>query len=149
MEKVEKIFGSGNAKTRCIAVATYPFFNQARRKSIRRPVEPHKSMGDMMPVMQEKKEVPKPEVEVMEKTDTLEEEDTPWRLILYNDEEHTFEEVINQLIKALGCSVSKAEELTWKVHSDGKAVVFEGTFEECLKINSVLQEIELITEIKG
>ncbi|MEX0994776.1 MAG: ATP-dependent Clp protease adaptor ClpS [Balneolaceae bacterium] len=100
-------------------------------------------------IMQEKKESPKPEVEVLEKTDTEEEEETPWRLILYNDEEHSFEEVINQLIKALGCSVSKAEELTWKVHNDGKAVVYEGTFEECLRINSVLQEIELITEIKG
>lgn len=102
-------------------------------------------------VMQEKKGAPRPEVEVMEEaaSETHEEEDTPWRLILYNDEEHTFDEVINQLIKALGCNVSKAEELTWKVHNDGKAVVFEGTFEECLKINSVLQEIELITEIKG
>ena len=28
---------------------------------------------------------------------------TPWRLILYNDEVHTFEEVIQQLIKALKC----------------------------------------------
>ncbi len=75
--------------------------------------------------------------------------DTPWRLILYDDDVHTFDEVINQLIKALGCSQSKAEEITYKVHFEGKAIVFEGTFEECLKINSVLQEIQLVTEIKG
>jgi ATP-dependent Clp protease adaptor protein ClpS len=96
-------------------------------------------------LMQEKVPAKEKEVEVAVEEDT----DTPWHLILYNDEEHTFDEVINQLIKALGCSVSHAEELTWKVHNDGKALVYEGTFEECLKINNVLQEIELITEIKG
>jgi ATP-dependent Clp protease adaptor protein ClpS len=90
-----------------------------------------------------------PDVEVLELTEEEEATDTPWRLILYDDDIHTFDEVINQLIKALGCSVSHAEELTLKVHNDGKATVFEGSFEECLKINAVLLEIQLITEIKG
>jgi len=91
----------------------------------------------------------KPEVEVLVLEEEKEQEQTPWRLILYDDEIHTFDEVINQLIKALGCSVSVAEDLTYKVHNEGKATVFEGSFEECLKINSVLQEIQLVTEIKG
>ncbi len=99
--------------------------------------------------MQEKKALPKIEVDVLVEEKTEENLDNPWRLILYNDEEHTFDEVIFQLVKALGCSVGHAEELAWKVHNDGKAIVYEGTFEECLKINGVLQEIELITEIKG
>ena len=100
---------------------------------------------------QVKPKQPDTEVEVLEKEDVEEEEeiDTPWRLILYDDDIHTFEEVINQLLKALGCSKAKAEELTYKVHNDGKATVFEGSFEECLKRNSVLQEIQLVTEIKG
>ncbi len=102
-----------------------------------------------MILMQEKKPAPGKDVEVAVEEATEESIDTPWRLILYNDEEHTFDEVINQLIKALGCSVQHAEELAWKVHNEGKATVFEGRFEECLKVNSVLQEIELITEIKG
>lgn len=90
-----------------------------------------------------------PETDVLEKTEDEEELDTPWRLLLYDDDIHTFDEVINQLIKALGCSVSKAEKLTMQVHNEGKALVYEGKFEECLKINSVLQEIQLVTEIKG
>jgi ATP-dependent Clp protease adaptor protein ClpS len=90
-----------------------------------------------------------PDVEVMEETEEKDALNTPWRLVLYDDDIHTFEEVINQLIKALGCSVAKAEKLTMKVHTEGKATVFEGSFEECLQINSVLQEIQLITEIKG
>lgn len=75
--------------------------------------------------------------------------DTPWRLILYNDDIHTFDEVINQLIKAIKCSISEAESIAITVHNEGKAIVFEGSFEECLRINSVLLEIQLITEIKG
>ncbi|MEX0661495.1 MAG: ATP-dependent Clp protease adaptor ClpS [Balneolaceae bacterium] len=101
--------------------------------------------------MQMEKKVPKeaPETEVLEETEEEEEITTPWRLILFDDDIHTFDEVNNQLIKALGCSVSEAEEMTKKVHEEGKAQVYEGLFEECLKINSVLQEIQLVTEIKG
>jgi len=90
-----------------------------------------------------------PGVETEEQTEVEDSVDTPWRLILFDDDIHTFDEVIHQLIKALGCSVEKAKEMTYKVHNDGKALVYEGAFEECLKINSVLQEIQLITEIKG
>ncbi len=78
-----------------------------------------------------------------------EEIDKPWQLILYNDDVHSFDEVILQLQKALSCSLEEAEELTVTVHTKGKAVVYQGTFEECFKRNSVLQEIQLITEIKG
>ncbi len=98
---------------------------------------------------QEAKPEKAPDIDVLEQTEEDESIDTPWRLILYDDDVHTFDEVINQLVKALGCSKPKAEELTHKVHFEGKATVFEGSFEECLKINSVLQEIQLITEIKG
>jgi len=99
--------------------------------------------------MEEKSPKKAPEVEVMDMPEEKEAEDTPWRLILFDDDVHTFDEVINQLIKALGCKVEKAEEITLKVHNEGKALVYEGAFEECLKINSVLKEIQLVTEIKG
>lgn len=91
------------------------------------------------------------DVEVVEeeKEEEKEKDNTPWRVILFDDDIHTFEEVINQLVKALGCSTSHAEKLTFKVHNEGKAEVFEGSFEECFKVNGVLKEIQLITEIKG
>jgi len=90
-----------------------------------------------------------PDTDVLEETEEEESLDTPWRVILYDDDIHTFDEVINQLIKALGCSVQQAEKFTLQVHNEGKATVYEGSFEECLKVNSVLQEIQLVTEIKG
>lgn len=98
------------------------------------------------PGSQEKKS---PKVEVLELEKEEEAEDTPWRVILYDDDVHTFDEVIEQLIKAIGCSPSRAEELTMKVHNEGKANVYEGTFEECFQVNAVLKEIQLVTEIKG
>ncbi len=73
----------------------------------------------------------------------------PWTLTLFDDDIHTFDEVIHQLIKALGCDPQTAEEITVTVHNSGSAVVFEGPFEECLQINAVLVEIQLITEIRG
>lgn len=92
---------------------------------------------------------PTPETEVAVEEEEEERLDEPWRVILYNDEIHTFDEVINQLIKATGCSSGKAEELAWKVHTEGKAMVFEGSFEECFRVQAVLREIQLVTEIEG
>ena len=90
-----------------------------------------------------------PEIDVLLEEETEEHVDAPWRVILYNDEIHTFDEVISQLIKATGCDVGRAEELAWKVHTNGKAAVYEGTFEECFRVQGVLREIQLVTEIEG
>ncbi|MDQ7053486.1 MAG: ATP-dependent Clp protease adaptor ClpS [candidate division KSB1 bacterium] len=35
----------------------------------------------------------------------------PWKVILYNDDIHTFDEVILQLRKATGCSDAEAERI--------------------------------------
>ena len=93
--------------------------------------------------------MPAPEREVV--TDVVEEDrvDDPWRVILYNDDIHTFEEVILQLIKATGCSTTHAEKIAWTVHLEGKALAFQGSFEECFRVQGVLREIQLVTEIEG
>lgn len=70
------------------------------------------------------------------------------KVILFNDEWHTFEEVTAQIIKAIKCSQSEAEALTWEVHSKGKACVFSGEMHECLRVSSVLEEIQLHTQIE-
>jgi ATP-dependent Clp protease adaptor protein ClpS len=90
-----------------------------------------------------------PDVLVAEEEEVSEKFNTPWRVILYNDDVHSFEEVIMQLIKATGCSTSHAERKAWEVHTRGKANVFEGDFEECFRVQSVLREIQLVTEIEG
>ncbi|MFH0990469.1 MAG: ATP-dependent Clp protease adaptor ClpS [bacterium] len=72
----------------------------------------------------------------------------PAKVLLYNDEIHTFEEVIHQIMKAIRCDSPTAEALTWEVHRNGKAVIFDGPMDECLKVSSVLEEIALHTQIE-
>jgi ATP-dependent Clp protease adaptor protein ClpS len=82
----------------------------------------------------------------------IEEETTvglPMKVLLFNDEWHTFEEVIVQLIKATKCSFSKARSLAFEVHVKGKAVVFQGALDKCLRVSSVLEEIALHTQIEA
>jgi ATP-dependent Clp protease adapter protein ClpS len=72
----------------------------------------------------------------------------PAKVILFNDNVHTFDEVIDQLIKAIGCSRSKAEAYAWEVHTRGKAAVFEGPMNDCIRVSHVLEEIALHTQIE-
>lgn len=90
-----------------------------------------------------------PEVDVIVEEEVEERLDSPWRVILYNDEIHSFDEVIMQLIKATGCSTAQAEAYAWEAHSKGKARVFEGSFEDCFRVQGILREIQLVTEIEG
>lgn len=69
------------------------------------------------------------------------------RVMLFNDEYHSFEEVIAQLQKAIRCSFEVARSLTFEVHVKGKAMVFEGALIDCLRVSSVLEEIALHTQI--
>ena len=80
--------------------------------------------------------------------DATSDEKTPAKVVLFNDSWHTFEEVIGQIIKATGCDTKTAERLTMEVHTKGKAVVYEGDMTECLRVNSVLEEIALHTQIE-
>lgn len=74
--------------------------------------------------------------------------DAPLKVILFNDDIHSFDEVIAQLIKAIGCSSIRAEAIAWEVHTTGKAVCYEGDLGECLRVSGVLEEIGLHTQIE-
>jgi len=72
----------------------------------------------------------------------------PAKVILFNDDIHSFEEVIAQLIKALRCTQSKAEALATEAHHHGKAVVYTGELIRCMEVSQVLEEIHLMTQIE-
>jgi len=79
-----------------------------------------------------------------EKTDI----DLGSRVILFNDDWHTFEEVIDQIIKATKCSFIEARDKTFEVHVNGKAVVYSGAMANCLRVSGILEEILLHTQIE-
>jgi len=69
------------------------------------------------------------------------------KVILYNDDWHTFDEVIMQIIKAIKCSFDEATKKVLEAHIKGKAVIYNGGFKDCLRVSSVLEEIALHTQI--
>ncbi|MCX6155177.1 MAG: ATP-dependent Clp protease adaptor ClpS [Candidatus Kapabacteria bacterium] len=72
----------------------------------------------------------------------------PVRVILFNDDWHSFDEVVSQIIKAINCSTQHANNLMLEAHKNGKVCVFEGEIAECLAVSSVLEEIALHTQIE-
>jgi len=91
------------------------------------------------------------QIEKTPSIDILEEEETTIKntcsVVLYNDNWHTFDEVIIQLIKAISCSFEEARDYAFEVHVKGKSIVFNGSMKDCLRVSSVLEEIALNTQI--
>ncbi|MBI1822709.1 MAG: ATP-dependent Clp protease adaptor ClpS [Nitrospirae bacterium] len=73
--------------------------------------------------------------------------DSPWNVILYNDDVHSFEEVILQVQKATGVTIERAIEITLEAHQKGRAICFSGPIEKCTRVANTLKEIRLHVEI--
>ena len=73
----------------------------------------------------------------------------PWKVVLYNDNIHSFDEVILQVQKATGCSEQEATRISRQAHFNGKAIAYAGEFVDCNKVVGVLREIGLLVEIQG
>ncbi len=53
----------------------------------------------------------------------------PYAVILHNDDQHTFQYVIDLLMKLFAYTLEKAFVLTTQVHTQGKSIVWSGTLE--------------------
>jgi len=73
--------------------------------------------------------------------------ETQYHVFLFNDDYHSFEEVIEQLIKAIDCTFEKARSFAFEVHVKGKALVYSGSLTKCLSVSSILEEISLHTQV--
>jgi ATP-dependent Clp protease adapter protein ClpS len=86
-----------------------------------------------------------PGTDVDEGTDTA--VAPPWMTILHNCDCHTFEQVVAQLQKAIGCSEAEGWDIAWQVHNTGKAVVRIGPEGECVRVGNILAAIGLIVTV--
>jgi ATP-dependent Clp protease adaptor protein ClpS len=86
-----------------------------------------------------------PDVEDLERTDLA--VAPPWMTILHNCDCHTFEQVVAQLMKAIGCSQERGWELAWQVHNTGKAVVKVAAEAECVRVGNILAAIGLVVTV--
>jgi ATP-dependent Clp protease adaptor protein ClpS len=70
-----------------------------------------------------------------------------YRVILYNDDWHGFEEVILQVHKATQYTLPICESITIEAHTRGRATCYKGTREKCQEVTRVLREIRLQCEV--
>ena len=55
----------------------------------------------------------------------------PHTLILFNDNHHSFEQVMMQVMATINCPPSTAEKIVMTAHNSGQAIVFTGSLETC------------------
>lgn len=70
-----------------------------------------------------------------------------YRVILYNDDVHAFDDVVRQVQKATGVSTEEAFAITLQAHETGRAVCYVGSEDRCEKVADILREIALHVEI--
>lgn len=70
-----------------------------------------------------------------------------WKVVLFNDDWHTFQDVAFQLMKAVGCTRERGFALANVVHHTGSAIVFQGPKERCEAVADILEVIQLKTQV--
>jgi ATP-dependent Clp protease adapter protein ClpS len=71
----------------------------------------------------------------------------PWITLLWDCDCHSFEQVANQLVKAIGCSYDEGMQIAWRVHTEGKAAVRVGPRPACERVARILAEIGLVVTV--
>jgi ATP-dependent Clp protease adaptor protein ClpS len=87
-----------------------------------------------------------PDIRFVPETDSVSDPDRPGIVILYNDDWHGMSEVVLQLQKATGASYEKAVHIMLEAHTNGRAVAYAGTMEECERVAAILRQIRLQVE---
>ena len=69
------------------------------------------------------------------------------KTILFNDEEHSFQEVAYQCVKAIHCSMDQGMKIANEVNNTGSAIVYVGHLERCEAVAEILEDIKLKTKV--
>lgn len=70
-----------------------------------------------------------------------------WQTVLSNCNCHTFETVIEQIMKAIGCNSTKASQLANVSHQFGSVTVYKGDKEKCERVADVLGSVGLVVTV--
>ena len=71
----------------------------------------------------------------------------PWKTILFNCDCHTFDEVERVVLAATRCSIARARQISFEVHTHGSAVVCEGQRARCEAVADALGAIGLRVKV--
>ncbi|GAA5930684.1 hypothetical protein JCM3775_003841 [Rhodotorula graminis] len=79
----------------------------------------------------------------------LEQTTPPYAVILWNDEQHSFREVIDQVSLAVGCSASAASAVANRVDTHGRDVILvTPSATEALRVARVVAQIKLVVTVR-
>ena len=70
-----------------------------------------------------------------------------WIVTVYNNEYNTWDEVVNILMVATGCSEDEADMETWEVDNLGKSVVHHGAQDVCEAAAEIIAQIGIRVEV--
>lgn len=87
------------------------------------------------------------ETQIQEKVEEKVDIEKSRSLVLYNDDVHTFDYVIDSLVKICKHELIQAEQCTWIVHYSGKCAVKEGDFRHLRQMRRALNEKGLTAKI--
>ena len=62
-------------------------------------------------------------------TSTRPKKQPPYAVVLFNDDDHSFEFVVETLMKVFGYPLERSFQLTLQVHEQGRGIVWSGTRE--------------------
>lgn len=82
-----------------------------------------------------------------EETNTETLSDEGCKLVLHNDDYHTFDYVIKALVDICRHSLTQAEQCAILVHCRGKCVVKNGSYDTLLPMHTALLDKQLTSEI--
>lgn len=85
--------------------------------------------------------------DILEMLASIEQAVGTYTVVLFNDDNHSMEEVAAQIVKALSCDVERACIIMLQAHFFGKTNVIRGPLELCQNIAHTLGEINLHVEL--
>lgn len=70
-----------------------------------------------------------------------------YRVILYDDDFHSYDEVVEQLVKATAYPFEQCVHIMMEAHHKGRAICYRGARAKCQRVTRVLREIRLQCEV--
>ena len=101
----------------------------------------------MVNITKNSKSYDKPQREYDEDVALLEKEDEVYKIVLWNDDVNTFDDVIEALMEICKHTLEQAEQCTMLVHYKGKCTVKTGSLEELKPMHEKLLSRSLTSEI--
>lgn len=101
----------------------------------------------MFSIIYNSKNYDKPQRKYEEDVAVLEQEDEVYKIVLWNDDVNTFDDVIEALVEICEHTLEQAEQCTMLVHYKGKCTVKTGSLEKLKPMHEKLLSRGLTSEI--